>query len=465
MQYPPELSLATTSMRNFLVQTIQLEPKSVRTCRAGDRLRIRLPENTLCDLSTFAIRCAAIGIRGTGAASQCVFPRDTMSLIQQIDVSVNHTVVDSIRDYNHMHKMIDDMTANNYFSKNGVTRHNQNLISNRTAPAAIGVRTVSGTRGVAADAPIPSANTDTFSPQQNAWEFSFQDWHGFLGQNRWIDTRITGPIDILIWFAGPEVMMNGTSADNAVTTFLLSNLRAHVNVAEIEDGVYANFVSQRLQAGGIPINYKRYLTYRPEQLTGTGSVQFHVNTKSLDAAYCVLLHPNPGRTAPQTTVASANDFISEPTQTQEGAYFRRYIFAPTDPDAGVVKSAYCMLQSQQFPAFRADPADMYYLAQLAFNHTGNKFDSCSAPTYELDYGTWMNDEAFFAYRWSYSPDLAIESGINSQGLELYGSFEYEVGLPVGASATSAEFVVSPLVILETTATLLVQADRNIMLLQ
>lgn len=467
MQYPPELSLATSSMRNFLVQTVQMEPRSVRTCRPGDRLRLRLPENTLCDLSTLAVRGAVLGIRPNTAGAQCVLPRDSMSLISQVDVHVKHTVVDSIRDYNQVHKLFSDMRDGNHFAKNGVNRHNQNLILASAASCpTVGVRSSTATaRGVLATA-VPNANTQFWSqgaggPNQNALPIFFQDWMGFLGQNRWVDTAITGPVDIVLTFASSDVILTNSSGNEAGTSYQLQNLKAYINVAEIDDGVYSNLVSQRLQAG-VPINFKRFLTYRPELLTGTGSVQWHANTKSLDAAYCVLLHPNPGRVATQgSNETNFATFLF--SDLGEGIWSRRFTFGPNQPADGFVENCYCKLQSQQFPAFRADVDDWYYLAQLTFGQIGNKYGSASAPTQDIDYTAWHSKEAFFSYRWSYSPDLDIESGVNSQGLELYGSFEYEVSPP--QDGASQPFGLAPLVIIETTATLLVQADRDIMLIQ
>lgn len=447
-------------MRNFLVQTVQIEPRSVRIVKPNDTLRVRLPENSLVDLSSFIVRGAVVGIRAPGTNTQCILPRDSASLIQELTVLVNHTQVDNIRDYHHVAHLYRDMQEGLRFARNGVLRHNRDLIANNINLPSVGSRlSLAQQRGVlASDVPVSANATLMSGIEQNALPYAWQDFLGFLGQNRWIHTGYTGPIEVIIRFAGDEVVMSESSA--STSSFQIQQLKAFINVATIEDSIFDEMMLQRLQNGGFSIPFKRYLTSRAPALRGSGSVPWSVVTKSLDAAYCVLLHPRPGRVAPVE-----NSIMDMPlTDNDENVFFRRYCFAPFNPDHGWVRNAYCTVQGVQYPAFRADVDDWHHLALLTFRQHGNKYDSIATQYDRMNYVTWHSKESFFSYRWSWDArqdGTGVESGLDSQNLELFGTFEYDVHLPTIAIPAGQEFEVIPLVILETTSTLLVDPMRQL----
>lgn len=446
MSYPPELALVSSAMRNFLVQTVQIEPRSVRVCQPNDTLKIRLPENTLVDLASFAIRGSLIGIRPPGNNTQCVLPGLSSSLIQELSVSVNHTLVDHVRDYNHVALLYSQMQDGARAAKGDGMKwgESQGIYASSSLPR-VRTRQVGAQAGLLASQ-VPISADSLFGSSTNALPVSFQDWVGFLGQNRWIHSGFSGPIEILVRFADKNVIMSDTTTGDA--SYQLQGLRAHINVATIEDGLFDELMSQRLAGGGLALPFKRYMTHRGELLRSSGSVPWSVVTKSLDMAACVLLHPNPGRQAPLDT--------AEP-YAMESPVFRRHSRGPAGDTTRRVRSAHCTLQGVQYPGFRPDPNDWLYLANVNFRQHGNKYDGAVS---SLSLSKWINEASFFSYRWSYDArqdGTSIESGLDSQNLEFHGTFEYDI------ENFGDDFEATPLIILETTSSLIINPYRELTL--
>lgn len=449
--YPPELALVSSSMRNFLVQTVEIQPRSVRICNPGDTLRIRIPENTLCDLSSFVLRGDVVGIRPDGDDTQCILPADSSSLIQDLSVSVNHTLVDHLRDYAHVAALFIDMQDGNVYSKKRGMRHGELFVPNNENLPAIGIDALAGPQGVLQ--PPGSANADILDADANALPYCWQDWYGFLGQNRWIHTGYTGPIEVLIRFAPKDVVMSTT--ENGDASYQIQSLKAHIMVATIEDNLFDELMSQRLSSGGLVLPFKKYLTHRGELLRGSGSVPWSVVTKSLDAAYCILLDPKPSRKAPELPRGKRLSRLVRKVTTNG---------VTTDVFAGKVKSCHCTVQGVQYPQFRPAPHDWWFLALQNFRQHGNKYDRCAAVSDSINLKSWLESHSFFGYRWSWDAvqdGTGVESGLDSQNLEFYGTFEYDVTIPTNATV---DFEVSPLVIIETTASLFINPMRELTLI-
>jgi hypothetical protein len=236
------------------------------------------------------------------------------------------------------------------------------------------------------------------------------------------------------------VARSGTGATGA--TFSLRNIRAYVNVLDVDPTYYAA-ISQRIATTPLEIPFKRWLSFSAPQLTGSGSVRMSLSTQSLDAAYMMLLPPTPG------VVVGATSILSDLSTW----YFRR-LNTHTTPATGRILTAQFDANSVQYPSWQATPAEW---ALLALNTFKLHKDTQSTSPYDLDLDQWFDKLSFFSHRFSHGgpTDLSTFSGLDTRGLA--------VSVVANIVATGSLDGL-PLMLAETTASLMVGQFRSVSLI-
>jgi hypothetical protein len=511
--YPAGLEYATSAIRAWSVATTRLTPESISDAEPNSYVRFQLPESQLCQLSSFAVFGDVVGITGGGDEDQVIFPRNSMSFIDQLTVEANGSVISNIVGYNHVHKLFSDMQHGNKHEAFAPIMHTRNfnpiggLTDNgfdKNDLPMIGVsqnQVLSGPQGVKPTQVPTVANTDFFERlsdvnrnfAQNALPMCWANFLSFMSCGKWLDVSTIGNVTVTIKFASDRILKryagaatNGTPpANGKVTdnkpTYRIKNLRAFINTGSVDDGVLYQVLQQRLSQAPLQIPFKRFVTFNTRPLTGTGSVNFSVATMSLDAVYSMLLNPNPlDRDALASEVClrvvnptgqpntdptlDANTAVARitgqssifPGDNRAAPYFARFS-AGVDFESGRVLSTQMRLNSVAYPAWPANVDEQYYLALNTFRHFD---DDTVAVCPEMTYENWHGDLSFFSYRLSYGKGLEFTSGMDTRGVNTSGVIEYVISPPNPGSTPSSAFNLRPFVICETTSMLLVGAYRS-----
>ena len=111
------------------------------------------------------------------------------------------------------------------------------------------------------------------------------DWLGFLGSSEptYLDTALTGPIQIRLTFGGLETLGSGAAAADAAE-MSYTNIRAYFDVATMDDGqMYRSLTTSRLLDGGaLEIPFKNYFTFQGARTNGSGTLRGSIISRSID---------------------------------------------------------------------------------------------------------------------------------------------------------------------------------------
>ena len=192
-------------------QTLKIVPLSgQQTATNGQKIIVSLPPNSLVDLSTFEMNfTGATQHRGNNAGTNCAnyvqkayFPRNTASLIENLEIKINGQSRQNINQYGYIYNILHDFTC-------GHDAVAKNRIGCNADPS---LKHVWKDGQVTRYAGFPLGNTsDTTS---NGWAdqdtYTIRQWLGILGGNAStsiIDTSLYGDITIEITLAPSDVLM------------------------------------------------------------------------------------------------------------------------------------------------------------------------------------------------------------------------------------------------------------------
>lgn len=216
MALPQKMKWAFKELDNIRKENYSWVPSSGQgTYNAGQKIYIDLPLNSLVDLSTFqmAYEGATTHMGAvTGAAVNDVktrfFPRNTASLIQNLEVKINNVSIFNVPDYNLVWNKLYDYTQ----SQDGLNRRKigenadpSNKTFKYTHPNT-NVYTVSR-RGYSHG----SLNNDTAYDKE---KYVIKSWLGPFASasTQIIDTTLLGTITIIITLAPSNILMEGIEA-------------------------------------------------------------------------------------------------------------------------------------------------------------------------------------------------------------------------------------------------------------
>lgn len=221
MALPQKMKWAFKELDNIRKENYSWVPSSGQgTYNAGQKIYIDLPLNSLVDLSTFQMAYegatthlgSQVGAGDTTIRTR-FFPRNTASIIQNLEVKINNVSIFNVPDYNLVWNKLYDYTQ----SQDGLNRRkigenadpsNKNYkdpTTNMTYPRRGYVYGIDGQ-----DSSIDKDN------------YVIKSWLGPFASasTQIIDTTLLGTVSIIITLAPSTILMNGASppaADNALT--------------------------------------------------------------------------------------------------------------------------------------------------------------------------------------------------------------------------------------------------------
>ena len=295
-------------------QTLKIVPLSGQTTATnGQKIIFALPPNSLVDLSTLEWNfTGATQHRGNAAATnvanyvqKAYFPRNTSSLIENLEVKINGQSRQNINQYGYIFNILHDYTC-------GFDSVGKNRIGCNADPSN---KTIYNNGSHFRYAGFPLGNTsDTNNGHLDQDNYTVRTWLGLLGPNASttiIDTSLYGDITIEITLAASDVLMlsptlgtltsyasatnneigiattAGTTAAATAsqgTGYTLSNIGFQIVRYDMPQSYY-QAVAGVLESGAIfKLYYPNYSTFMgtAQGLPKGGTTRFNISTQSLD---------------------------------------------------------------------------------------------------------------------------------------------------------------------------------------
>ena len=302
-------------IQNISKQTLKLVPISGQvSVMNSQKIIVSLPPNSLVDLSTFEMNfTGATQHRGNAAGTNCsnyvqkaYFPRNTASLIENLEIKINGQSRQNINQYGYLFNILYDYTCG--YDAVGKNRIGCNADpSNKTTYYNGQCRRYAGfPQGCTSD-----TSTNSHLDQDN---YTIRQWLGILGGNAStsiIDTSLYGDITLEITLAPSDVLMlsnpigtlatltaatNGetgiafTAGSSAASTasqgtgYTLTNIGFQITRYDMPASYY-QAVASVLEAGAVfKLYYPNYSVFMgvPQALPKGGTTRFNISTQSLD---------------------------------------------------------------------------------------------------------------------------------------------------------------------------------------
>ena len=295
-------------------QTLKIVPLSGQTTATnGQKIIVSLPPNSLVDLSTFEMNfVGATQHRGNNAGTnvanyvqKAYFPRNTASLIENLEIKINGQSRQNINQYGYIYNILHDFTC-------GHDAVAKNRIGCNSDPS---LKHLWRDGQVASYAGFPLGNTsDVSQGHLDRDTYTIRQWLGILGGNAStsiIDTSLYGDITIEITLAPSDVLMlspatptlttyasatnNETGIATAVGTtaaftpsqgtgYTLSDIGFQIVRYDMPQSYY-QAVAGVLESGAVfKLYYPNYSSFMStaQALPKGGTSRFNISTQSLD---------------------------------------------------------------------------------------------------------------------------------------------------------------------------------------
>ena len=245
MELPTRMQFRFREINKILKQTVYLVPNNGQsTVSAGDTIIVELPHNSVVDFTTFIMDYTGQttdngnDIAGSDGNLQTrFFPRNSASIIEQLDVEINGQTRFTLNNYGLVYNTLFDLTAAQDSLNRRKVGENADPSSKyfvNAGPAAAGTN-LSERRGYSVGNPLDGSAYDKDN-------YVIRSWLGLLNPSTSIlDTSILGSVVIKIRLAPPSCLMLG-AASNALIAGLAANDAANetgVGVAAVAAGAAA----------------------------------------------------------------------------------------------------------------------------------------------------------------------------------------------------------------------------------
>ena len=224
--YPKAFSYFLTRLNNFSRQKIRLATVANTSFSANDQIVIELPQG-LVDLSTFTLQGNAFTADG---AAHGVYMPPAELCIDNIQIEVGGVALqngfslygDLFDIYRHYHAW----DRKSY----------RQILQNDTHPTA-------------------TASNYALSNQP----FAIWNWLGFLSSVKVLDTTILPTVKLFIRLA-PNSILTAHAGNASTKTYKWTNVKATVDLLDISDGIYYNFIKSRLLQAPLELPFDNYTT-------------------------------------------------------------------------------------------------------------------------------------------------------------------------------------------------------------
>ena len=277
--FPKNLSYSIKNLNGFSKQTIKvLSDRLSSTATAGDIIKIRLPPNSLIDMRTFSVFFSGT-ITGSGVNTgvEGHFPRYSSSLIQQLNVYINNSLVSTINDYNLLYNTIADLS---FGSENNSKRFLENYDCTIAFPNPSGANYYSKL----------SRTCTSGTGNDTTKIMAINNWLGIFNSSTPVwDTGDMGDVIIELRLAPSGILWGSapSGADAAWAgslSYTITDIRATMSRISFNSSEYYELKSAKLLDSGLLIGFQDYYAVRGTLTTKSANVSwnYNVNANSLD---------------------------------------------------------------------------------------------------------------------------------------------------------------------------------------
>lgn len=266
MELPTRMQFKFREFQKILKQTVTLIPNNGQsTLNAGDTIIVELPHNSVVDLSTFIMEYTGAtnhngsantgsGVGAAGYLQTRFFPRNTASIIEQLDVEINGQTRFTLNNYGLIYNTLFDLTAAQDSLNRRKCGENADPSSKFFVTAGVnvaGAANVSASAlGALSERRGYSTGTTVDGTAQDRENYVIRSWLGLLNPSTSIlDTSILGSVVIKIRLAPASCLMLGAAADGEIAGIAFGN-------AADETGVAVLNVPAGNAAGAATLNYQ-----------------------------------------------------------------------------------------------------------------------------------------------------------------------------------------------------------------
>ena len=331
--FPRNLAYSVKSLSGFSKTTVKLTPDKWTGVGASETIRVKLPSNSLIDLRTLTMFFDGTITATTGL---CHFPRLSSSLIEQLSIYVNGTMIENIQNYNVLYNTYFDLDGG------GIDQMSKRFLENIDPSVSYGVTTV------ATGASSMSRNTlftagpvsDTNKP------LMINNWLGFISSvsTPVIDTNDCGDVFLEIRLAPANILWSAGATVATGANYSISNVRFTISKIVFNSPDYYNLKAAKLLGDGLVVGYQTYITNKGSQVAKATSLSYTVNVNAssldqvigtvLDASYLTISPLQLGgagidasaATFNSVYIAPVNDAVSVATSGDlfnQSIYFKR----------------------------------------------------------------------------------------------------------------------------------------------
>lgn len=232
---PSKMEWRVKEIKRVLKQTINFTPTSgVTQVESGQKIIVDLPVNSLVALDTFTMTydawtdTPATPANGTAGYTRCRFlPRNSSSIIQNLEVKINGQSKFNVPDYNYIYNILHDYTQ-------GQDGLNRRAIGENADPSCKYWKdgsVIMPRRGY----PVGLYNAGAVTADQNDYDnYVVRSWLGLLGGNastQIINTAMFGQITIEITLAPAGITMLGKQSSEAINAVTVANSEVGIAIA------------------------------------------------------------------------------------------------------------------------------------------------------------------------------------------------------------------------------------------
>jgi len=249
MELPTRMQYRFRELNKILKQTVTIIPNNGQSdVRDGDTIILELPHNSVVDFNTFIMEytgetnhagktAAGAGVGEDGFMQTRFFPRNTASIIEQLDVEINGQTRFTCNNYGLLYNTLFDYTA-------AQDSLNRRKVGENADPSAkygynkdefgAGQELLYSRRGY-------SIGTLDDGTARDKEDYVIRSWLGLLNPSTAIiDTNILGSVVIKIRLAPSSCLMLGAPSDNNIDAVALADSEVgHVTLAVAAGDAFA----------------------------------------------------------------------------------------------------------------------------------------------------------------------------------------------------------------------------------
>jgi hypothetical protein len=238
-ELPSRMQYKFREFNKILKQTVYLTPNNGQSdVYAGDTIIVELPHNSVIDLTTFIMDYTGEtnhagklntgpGAAGAGHIQTRFFPRNSASIIEQLDVEINGQTRFTLNNYGLVYNALFDLTAVQ-------DSLNRRKVGENADPSSKVSKNDAGEYRERRGYPLGLIDDGTARDKDN---YVIRSWLGLLNPSTSIlDTNILGSVVIKIRLAPPTCLMLGTASNDAVGEIPQDNSETGVLVPALVAG-------------------------------------------------------------------------------------------------------------------------------------------------------------------------------------------------------------------------------------